>query len=56
MITKKQYQAAQRTMSTCRKLSAKYSRAGNQAALDKVSDKAARALVVIVEYERQHKQ
>lgn len=53
MVTRKQYEAAMKKLAKCQNDSIKASRSGNQAALDKASDEAAKALAVIVAYKSQ---
>jgi hypothetical protein len=53
MITKAQYKSAQHKLEQAQNASIKAMRVGNQAALDKSSDEAARALAIISEYKSQ---
>ena len=54
MITKKQYDASRKQLEDCQNLTAKYSREGNQLAIDKINVKAVKALALIVRYRNQH--
>ena len=52
-VTRKQYESARKMIEKCQNDSVRAMRDGNQTALDKATQKAAKALAVIVDYKNQ---